>query len=258
MLLVGDPVALVLDPIWPRVDSVAIDLIIRKLTPVDATVRAIKQSISMLLAFVKLSYVGGIVWKGFLALAVWILVEPLAPVESAIWVATDPSTVHQVCDPLTLIHCSIRMHISSMALALTRIPVAEVVRLVHLQTETKAVLLLLSHLPHVCRSALSLDEGVAPLRIVEKELDFIGQPVHIYTYGRLLLQLLDVSIRFGGLPLSFLLALVLLHAYLEAELVELLFAFRVFFCNGLDSRQFRVKAVALPFVGGDVRSTGSL
>ena len=72
---------------------------------------------------------------------------------------------------------------------------------------------------------MSLDEGVAPLRIVEKELDFVGQSVHIHTYGRLLLQLLDVSIRFGGLPLSFLLAIVLLHANLKAELVELLFAF---------------------------------
>ena len=127
MLLIGDPVALVLNPIWPRVDSVAIDMILGKLTSINATVRAIKQPFSMLLAFVKLAYVGGFVWKSFLALAVRILVEPLTPIESAIWVATDPSTVHQVCDPLTLIHGSIRMHISSMALALTRIPVAKVV-----------------------------------------------------------------------------------------------------------------------------------
>ena len=88
------------------------------------------------------------------------------------------------------------------------------------------MLLLLSHLPHVNRSAMNLDEGVAPLRIVEKELYFVGQPFHIHTNVRLLLlQLLDASIRFGRLPLSFLLAQVLLHAYLEAELVELLFVF---------------------------------
>ena len=103
------------------------------------------------------------------------LIAPLAFVECSIGILTDAFTVEKVVDPLALVLCTVFMEVSPMALSFTHAPVPEVVRLVCLLAETKAILLLICHFTDVDGTLLGDNHRCAILRIEKKDFNLVWQ-----------------------------------------------------------------------------------
>ena len=107
MFLIIYPASIVLDTVWPDINSVPINVIVLKLTFVDTTIGTGQHTLSRLLAPDKLPNVRRAVRESFLAMALRLLIDPLSFVESTIWVSADSSTIHEVFNPAPLIFCAI-------------------------------------------------------------------------------------------------------------------------------------------------------
>ena len=151
------------------------DVILGELPPVNATVRAFQQPNAMLLAEGEVAKIAGLIGEGLLALAMRVLILPLTLVKGAIWVAADAASVHKVVHPLALINRPISVHVGAMTRSLASLPITEVVRLVALLAEPKAVLQLSLHLTDVDRPARRFDDRVVTLGVQEVDFDLVGQ-----------------------------------------------------------------------------------
>ena len=127
VLLVLDPVTIVFYATRPRVNTVAIDMIILKLASIYATIRTAQNTLTFFLPLNVLADVARLVWECLLSLPVRVLINPVALVEGTIRVATYASTIHHVIDPLALVHRAVGVDVSAMALSLTSDPVAKIV-----------------------------------------------------------------------------------------------------------------------------------
>ena len=88
MLLIPQPVALILDPIWPHINTIATDLILIEVAPVDTSIWAGKLSMAVLFTIEILAIVGGFVGENLVTFAVGTVVSPITLVKSAIWLNT--------------------------------------------------------------------------------------------------------------------------------------------------------------------------
>ena len=84
MLLILQPVALILDPIWPHIHTIATDLILIEVAPVDTSIWAGKLSMAVLFTIEILAIVGGFVGENLVTFAVGTMVTPITFVKSAI------------------------------------------------------------------------------------------------------------------------------------------------------------------------------
>lgn len=127
ILTIVDPVALVLDSIGPRVNTIPIDVVIFELAAVDTAVGTIEHALPMFLSGNEFAHVRRIVRERFRASTMWMLVDPVTLIEGAVWVPTKAASVQHIVGPLPLVHRAVTVDVSAVTMALACNPVAKVV-----------------------------------------------------------------------------------------------------------------------------------
>ena len=154
MFLVSTPHAIILYSIRPRVDALAINLVLTKLSFIDAAIGTEKLPISALSSVFELTFVRWFVLECFVTFTVRLLVQPLSLIESPIRVFADTEAVHLIFHPLAFVYCSVSEVISAFSVTFSALPHPKIERFVSRQIQTGSLKFLINYYAHVHGSVL--------------------------------------------------------------------------------------------------------
>jgi len=154
MFLISAPHAIILYSIRPQVDTLSINLVLTKLSFIDATIGTEKLPISALSSVFELTSVWWSVLECFLTFTVRLLVQPLSLIESPIRVFADTEAVHLIFHPPAFVYCSVSELISAFSVTFSTLPHPKVVRFVSRQIQTSSLKFLINYYAHVHGSVL--------------------------------------------------------------------------------------------------------
>jgi len=154
MLFVSAPHAIILNSIRPRVDSLAVDLILAELSFIDAAIGTDKLPITALSSIFEFAFVRRFVLECLLTFAVCLLVQPFPLVESPIRVLTNAKAVHLILHPHAFVQGSVTEEISAFTISFAALPHTEVVRFISRQIQPDSFKFLISYSAHIDVSIL--------------------------------------------------------------------------------------------------------
>jgi hypothetical protein len=107
--LIVFPLALVLAPVSPHVDTLAVDVVIVELSNEHGGVRPLKRTAAVLLAVLVVALVAGAIGPSLHAVAVLLVLHPLAGVLGAVHMNVRALPVRLVVEPLAFVDVAIAM-----------------------------------------------------------------------------------------------------------------------------------------------------